>query len=92
MVHTTPPLSQAPLLPAERASPAVLALLAEVNAALAADYGMRRQMLLKRLDVTVQASACPPPPAPHRPTAQPRRSPCSGAPRRRGARRRSSAL
>jgi hypothetical protein len=45
---------QPPLLPPSHASPECMALLGEVNAALAADYSMRRELLLKRLDVTVQ--------------------------------------
>lgn len=45
----------APLLPAASASPALLSSLAEINELLRSDYALRREMLLQRLDVTVQA-------------------------------------
>lgn len=45
----------APLLPAASASPELLSSLAEINELLRGDYALRREMLLQRLDVTVQA-------------------------------------
>ena len=46
---------QAPLLDATDASPDVLSLLSAINDHLRSDYALRREMLLQRLDVTVQS-------------------------------------
>lgn len=43
------------LLDGRLATPELLSALEEVNAALRADYALRREVLIKRLDVTVES-------------------------------------